>query len=718
MGGAGKGASGRSHRVDPGVLLAEAATLHGEGDAAGAERICRRILSLDPDQVGALHLAGMIAAEAGRPAEAVELLDRAIDLEGEVPAFHYALARAFEVQGRTTQALLHRGNGLRAEGRLSEAADCYWQVLAQEPDLPAAFAHLGDTLLAGGDAASALSLYQQALIRRPGYVVAELGVGHALAAEGQEVEAVDHYKRVITLDPHNAEAPARLGRLYHRLGDHDEAISWFDKALALRPALAMAHYGLGLIQAERGLLAVATGHFRAALTSRPGWAEASLHLGIALQHQGAATEAVSAFRRALARDPALVQAQSRLVTALVLDDTAPSTERAAEARRFAEVRTAGLARPAPDHRNQRDPGRRLRIGYVSADLRRSSVAPFLEPLLAHHDRRQVEVTCYAEVAHPDLMSSRFKGMVDHWVDAVGVSDEELARRLEADGVDILVDLTGHRPGNRLLVFARQPAPVQVSWLGCGEATGLPAIGWRLTDVVVDPVAADDDGLAFERPVRLARGSRCWQPPSEAPPVVMTPTNTHLTFGSLAGLSALSPAVVATWAALLRRVPKARLLLSGRALADRAVVAAVRARFADHRIAADRLDLLGGATTAAARLALYGRIDVALDPFPASVPAALCEALWMGVPVVTLAGDRPAGRIGASLLTHAGLDRLIADSVDRYIAIAATLADEPHRRSNWRKGLRAHLAGSAICDGPGLARGVEAAYRALWRHWCG
>ena len=715
------GARGR-HRVDLAALQAEALHHYAEGDRDAADRLCRRILALDPDRVETLHLAGTIAAETGRSAEAVELVGRAVAVNGENPELHYTLGRAFELEGQPAEALLHRGHGLRSEGRHAEAADCYWQALALAPELAAGYAGLGSVLLAENDAVGAVALFRRALALRPGYAGAEVGLGRALTATGLPGEAIEHYQRAFTLDPGDAGTACRLGDVYHRLGAPDEAIGWYDRALELRPTLPEAHDGMGRVLADRGRVGAAAGHFRQVLDSQPDRVEGHLALGACLRDQGLAAAAAASFRRALELRPGAPAAWSRLLEALQRDDTAGASGRAAEARRFGEVLTAQAEAvgPAAAHRNQRDPERRLRIGYVSPDFRRCAVSGFLEPLLANHDRRQVETVCYAGVARPDVTTSRFKAMVDGWVDTVGLDDAGLAERIRADGIDILVDLAGHRPGNRLPVFARRPAPVQVSWPADADTTGLPAIGWRLTDALVEPEGGADR-LSAERLVRLPIGSRCWQPPVEEPgPGRTAPGGTGgaVTFGCFASLAGLSPGVVAAWAELLRRVPSARLRLGNRGLGDPLVAAATRTRFQDCGVAPDRLELSGPASDPAAGRTRLSRVDVVLDPFPCSAPAALCEALWRGVPVVTLAGDHPAGRIGAGLLVRVGLEALVAEDRSRYLDLAVSLATDRPAWDRQRHTLRSRLAASSVCDGPGFARAVEAAYRMLWRQWSG
>ena len=356
----------------------------------------------------------------------------------------------------------------------------------------------------------------------------------------------------------------------------------------------------------------------------------------------------------------------------------------------------------------------MRIGYVSPEFRRGALAPFLESLLAHHDRDQVEVVCYAEVPHPDLKTSRFQAWANLWRATVGVTTPALAEWIRADGIDLLVDLAGHGPGNRLPVFGYRPAPLQLSGFGYPAPTGLGVFDARLVDPVLEPDRTQTEG--GEAILRLPQGFACWQPPAGAPAATAPPTG-PVTFGSFNTLAKLSPATVTLWSELLRRLPKARLLLKCRALGDPVVAEGVRARFARHGIAPARLELLGSVADAAAHLALYRRIDVALDPLPWNGTATTCEALWMGVPVVTLSGNRPVSRIGASLLARAGFTSLVATGPSQYLEVAATLASDRKRRSALAGAVRQSLAASPLCNADAFARTVEAAYRTLWRNWC-
>jgi predicted O-linked N-acetylglucosamine transferase (SPINDLY family) len=378
-----------------------------------------------------------------------------------------------------------------------------------------------------------------------------------------------------------------------------------------------------------------------------------------------------------------------------------------------------------DHANDRtaDAGtsgrRRLRVGYVSPDFKNHSVARFFLPLLAHHERSAFEVTCYAELKRPDAVSERIRGLAEHWCPTVGLSNDELAERIRADGVDILVDLAGHTSDNRLLTFARTPAPVAVSWLGYANTTGVAAIDYRFSDAECEP-PGESDRRSSERIWRLPHGFHCFSPLDDAPAVTAPPNAARgsTMFGSFNNFLKLAPETIALWGRVLAAVPGSRLLLKSNFVFDAAAHRRHLERFAAAGIDPARITILPYMPDDHAHLAAYAEVDVALDPFPYNGTTTTCEALWMGVPVVTLRGDRHAARVGTSLLTRVGLAALIADDEAGYVARAADLAAAPERLAQLRAGLRAQVAASKLCDAAGFARDVEDAYRAMWRAWCG
>ena len=546
-----------------------------------------------------------------------------------------------------------------------------------------------------------------------------------------------------------ANSPQELGLLYIAgmlaadAKDLPAAARCFFRVLELAPGEAPAYLHLGNAYMLQKRLQKAAACYRKALELEPAFAEAANKLGFILAfYLGEAREGVAALRRATALEPDYddprvylkapfrregpALGQSTLLFALsynVLCSPAQLLEEHREwDRRFGgpgrAARCTHVPPPADDARGQDKP---LRIGYVSPDLRRHAVSYFFEPLLAAHDRRRVEVYCYAEVGKGDEVTERLKAQADHWRVTVGQGDAEVARQIFEDGIDILVDLAGHTAGNRLQVFTYKPAPIQVSYLGYCTTTGLEAMDYWITDAVVTP--EDTVERTTETIWRLPRCWLCYRPdpgaegetPAVAPRPGPSPIEAAVTFGSFNQVSKISEELVALWSEVLNAVPGSRLVLKAWALSDEQVCATLRERFMRHGIAAERLEFRGVSTD---YLREYGDVDIALDPFPRTGGATTADALWMGVPVVTLAGERMIERQGASLLSAVGLDELIATDRADYVARAVALAQDPERRATLRAQLRERMVASELCDGRGLATALEDAYRDMWNKYVG
>ncbi|HKN08312.1 MAG TPA: tetratricopeptide repeat protein, partial [Pseudomonadota bacterium] len=464
-------------------------------------------------------------------------------------------------------------------------------------------------------------------------------------------------------------------------------------------------------------LADAVECYERALALKPDHAEAHCNLGTALKEQVKLEEAVAAYRRAISIKPDYAEAFSNVLFCLNYDDKSTPDALYAAHREWDERYGRPAARPM-EYSNAREVGRRLRVGYVSGDFCRHSVAYFLEPLLRNHDHEAVEVFCYAEVAQPDAMTQSLRGFADHWLATVGMTDEALAQRITEDGVDILFDLAGHTGKNRLRVFARKPAPIQVTWLGYPNTTGLTSIDYRLVDAITDPEGICD-AFASETLIRLDGGFLCYDPVADPPTPSPPPSLAAgvVTFGSFNNPAKISAVTLDVWAAVLVREPRARLLLKGLPFADAGTRASFLARLGGRGVAAERVELVARLPDMADHLALYNRVDIALDPFPYNGTTTTCEALWMGAPVVVQKGDRHAGRVGASLLSQIGLTDLIAYSAEEYVEIALRLANDPARLSKLRHSLRPRMAASSLGDGPAFARKIEAALRTMWQRWC-
>src|SRR5215475_2213055 len=423
------------------------------------------------------------------------------------------------------------------------------------------------------------------------------------------------------------EAHFNLGNALMGQGKLDEAIAAYRRAIGIKPDYAVAYTTLGIALAGQGKFDEAIAAYRRAIGIKPDLAEAYPNLGNVLMDQGRLDEAIAAYRRAIGIKPDLAEAFSSLLLALHYDDKSTNEDLFAAHREWDERYGQQVPRFTA-YTNDRDPARRLRIGYLSPDFRQHANTYFVEPLLRGHDRQKVEVFCYAGVMRPDLVTTRLQGLADHWVVTVGLSDQRLAERIRTDGIDILVDVAGHTRDNRLLLFARKPAPVQVTWLGYPNTTGLKAIDYRLVDAVTDPVG-EADAWASETLVRLKDGFLCYRglrdgPEPTPPPCLKTGV---VTFGSFNNPAKVSTATFDAWAKLLTRLPQARLILKGISFVDASTRALFLARLSDRGVAADRVELLTPLPGAAEHLTLYHRVDIALDPFPYNGTTTTCEALW-------------------------------------------------------------------------------------------
>lgn len=598
-------------------------------------------------------------------------------------------------------------------GRLVQAEALYRQVLQVMPRQPDALHLLGLIAHQGGRHEAALELIGQAIAikrREPGYYI-NLGLVHE--ALGRPDDAIASYRQALALNPDIAEANCNLGGLLAHHRDIDQAIALCRKALALRPDFVEALCNLGLAYSYKDQPDLAIDCCRRAIALRPDLAQAWHNLGIAHARLNCQDEAIDCFERALALNPGAAGVYNSLFFGLLYRAGTTPGELLAAHRRYAE-RIETPLRPAwPRHGNRRDPGRRLKIGYVSADFRYHSVAFFVEPLFAHHDRAAFEIHAYYDHFRNDEVTARLRSHVDHWIPCDNLSDAELAARIQADGIDILVDLSGHSAGNRLPVFARKPAPVQVTWLGYPATTGLTAIDWRLTADDVDPEGSD--AYYSERLFRLPRTMWCYRPPAPAPEApVRTTVAGAVCFGSMNNLPKISPETVACWSEILRALPAARLVMTG--IPEGSARQLLLERFAGGGIGPERLEFHARLPVAAFQ-ALASRIDIALDPFPYNGTTTTCESLWLGIPVVTLIGAMSVSRSGVALLRSIGLDALCAGSEADYVRIAVDLALDPARLQALRAGLHTRMATSPLRDEAGFARAIESAYGLMWRDWC-
>jgi len=600
-------------------------------------------------------------------------------------------------------------------GDLVQAETGYRETLRIEPRHPHANNNLAILLRAGRRAEEAVEYYRASL-----RIASDPGVHSNIACALIDLdrvgEAGEHLRRALALRPDFAEAWFNLGNIERERGDRGAARRRYERALAARPGMAEAHAGIGELLKAEGELGRAIDHFVLALKGRADMIEPCNNLGEALKEQGRVEEAIKVFQEGLRVRPNSALMHSNLLFALhYTPAAAPDVIHRAHLR-WDEIHARPLTPTNKRFDRDRSPDRRLRIGYVSPDFCAHSCSYFSEPLIRAHDRSQVEIFCYMTSRRVDVVTKRFEASADHWRMAADLDDAQLAAMIERDRVDILVDMAGHTGGSRLLAFARRPAPVQATWLGYPDTTGLAAMDFRITDAVSDPEGADARNA--ERLVRLPRGFLSFNPAADPGPCAPSPMRAagHVTFGSFNNVSKVSPEVIRVWSALLRRVSGSRLILKSKALGDPPTRNRFARMFEDSGVENGRVDFLARIEPVENHLRAYDRVDVALDPFPYNGTTTTCEALWMGVPVVTLLGTHHVARVGASLLAHGGLSELIARDEAGYIALAEGLARDPNRLDTLRAGLRERVLRSPLGDHAGFARVMETAFRAMWRDW--
>ena len=530
---------------------------------------------------------------------------------------------------------------------------------------------------------------------------------------GRGATGIQLIARAIAVNDRNAGHYCSLGTALHGLGEKARAVDASLGAIRLDPHYAAAFYSMALPLRDLGRLDGAIACNKRAITLLPAMTDAFNNLAVIAKDLGESTQATALYRRALAIQPGSAVTHSNLLYCLNYDPQLAAEQIFSEYRLWNEIHAKPLLPDSKLYANSREPGRRLRIGYVSSNYHQHSMRHFLEPLLARHDRTKFEIFAYADILRDDAVTRRYRDYVDHWRPVTELSDAALAETVRHDRIDILVDLAGHSAQHRLLAFARRPAPVQVSWIvAYGYTTGLDAIDYLLADASLAPTR--NRSLFSENPVHLpVYAAYRPQPGMGAPGPLPALSAGHVTFGSLTRSVRINDRVAACWAAILRAVPKSRLILNSGNCGEGEIQRAILKRFADHGIAKDRL-LLGFASPP---WDVLRQIDIALDCFPHNSGTTLCEGLYMGLPTVTLA-DRPSvGRIGAAQLTALGRTEWIAADEQDYVRIAVDLAGDPGRLSGLRARLRQDMENSLLMDEKGFVLAIESAFQTMWQNWC-
>lgn len=669
------------------------------------------------------------------------------DADGAILSYEAALA----IDPANAYASYNLGRLFYTRGALARAGELLRSALEHKPAFPEGLVALANVYDAQGNLAAAAASLEAALVQRPDWTGALLNYAGVLRKLGRLTEAEVTVRRVVDVEPGNADASHDLASLLLARGELKEAERLLRLALALRPEFPDAYGTLFHVYEAQGKLDAAASALEAALAQRPEW-PAALHnygtvlkrlrrlpeaetvlrraiqiaperpephraLGTVLVGQARIDEALAAFRVGRELDPDIADPESGEMYALNLSADISSDELFMRHKAFAALlEKAHPPRFAP-FRNAPEAARRLRIGYVSADFNRHPVALFLIPLLERHVRSAVEVYCYSVGTLVDAATQLVQARTDTWRAAALMSDRDLADAINRDGIDILVDLSGYTTGSRLAVFAQQPAPVQVSWLGYPTTTGLTRIQYRLSDRYADPPGLSDH-LHTETLLRLPGSQWCYRPfpdvdysSSETPPFR---NNGYITFGSFNDPRKVSPLMRRLWAEILMRLPGSRLVI---------------ARAPEGSARESLLRDLGGGRIHPGRISFappvpideyfrrFNSVDIALDPTPYSGCTTTCDTLWMGVPVITLSGPRAASRTSASILSTVGLSEWIASTPEDYVKLAVRCAGEGAVLSEMRETLRQRMRESPLMDEVSFAQGIEDAYRQMWRAWC-
>ncbi|MSO98511.1 MAG: glycosyltransferase family 41 protein [Rhodospirillaceae bacterium] len=667
------------------------------GNRAAAKGTAHALLSHNENDGNALNLLGILAQDERRWAEAEEFSRRAVGSQPDNPIFLNSLGNVLIAQGRTTEAitalkaaaaaapneadiLFNLGNAYRETGHFSEAAEQYRKTIELRPGHLGAYNNLALVLRAKGDDESALTVLIEALAYAPQSPELRFNLGNAMQAVGHWDGAEASYRRALEFNPKHAEAMVNLGHVLIELGRKKDAEQEFRKAIALNPNLSQAYVGLADLVDTGTMDAVA--HRRAVLAMKPDLAVIRSSLLMCLQYEpGVVRQEIANEHKAFGK---------------MFDSTSPPAY-AAKPRDFT-------------------PTRKLNIGVISGDLRFHAMVFFALPLFQARDRDAWSLTCYSTAPRPDAETENFRASADRWRDARHLDTAELVRLIANDDIDILIDLSGHTPHNRLLALAAKPATLQVAWGDYVDTRGLKAIDVLLGDGVHTPPA--DDQFYVERVVRLPKDYLCYRPPAYAPEVAPAPclTRGYVTFGCFSEITKINPGTIARWAKVLNALPGTKLMINNRLLADGAKQGQILSQLMAAGIANDRI-LTGTGGVHKEFLAQYADVDVILDTTPYSGGLTTCEALLMGVPVLSVPGDRFCSRHATSHLIHGGYAEGVCTDVDDMVAKAKALVAAPEKLAALREGLRAKFLASPLCDVTGFAVAFYGALRSEWQALC-
>ena len=743
--------------------------VHQEQGLLDEAMICvKKSIELNPHNADAYNTLGMIFHKKGAIDSAIQAYQRALDIKPAYANAYHNLGVAFKEKGlfsesisffekalqfdtKNSDACFHIGMLLKETGKPDEAILFFQKGLQINPNHAAAYNLLGMIFGEKGQFDSALANFVKAIKLNPHYVDAYSNIGKVFQEQGNFEEAIMYFRKAIQMDDHHALAYNNLGVVFQMQGKTDEAIAHFQKALQLKPDFSDAYYNLGTVLQKGQNLDEAITCFRKAIRLNPRLLEAYNNLGNSLSKQGKLQEACDIFhhaltinpdsalilnnlgnvlkdqgkpsegeeycKRAIEKKPDFFEACSNFLLFMNYINDDAQTIYSQHVRLGKEFRDTSVSRHAA-YRNDPSPTRKLKIGYVSPDFRQHSVAFFFEPVIREHNHNHFDIFCYSDSLIQDEVTARIRQNADHWETIAQMPNDKIFRLLHEGEIDILVDLTGHTGHNRMSLFAAKPVPVQVSWMGYPGTTGIPAIDYRIVDSCTDhPYTADK--FYIEKLIRMPECFLCYLPEKDSPDITDLPaiSNGYITFGSFNNFAKISPIIVEQWIQILKAVPNSRLLLKAKSFADEHTRRYAIERLSTGHIDISRIELLPWESSIQAHLSLYKQLDIALDTFPYNGATTTCEALWMGVPVISLAGRTHASRVGLSLLSNIGLPELVATTPQEYIDRAVNLASNMDQLRHFRKNLRNQMAQSSLTDAKKFTAELETVYRSIWKQWC-
>jgi len=684
------------HRGTLAELTNQMVSLLNHGQIDTAMSVAKTLTEKYPRHALGWKVLGTLLSQQGQHEEGIVALNKAVKL---TPADH--------------ELHSNLGIALRLVRRYEAAISSLQRAIRLNPRHADSYNNLGLVMHDSGAFEKAIEYYRQALKIRGDFAEAYSNLGITLQEQDDVDAAIEAYLQALSIRPQFVEAQVNLGSALVEKDELEQAVKVLTAALEIRPEHVDAHYNLGNAYQKKQHLDAAIAEYLQAIALNPRMTEAYNNMGNAYQDQHHFKEAIQAYRQALEIAPEFHSAFNNLLFCVNYHPDYSSEELYAYYKEYEQHFARPLYKEWQTHPNDRDPQRRIKIGYVSPSFRFHSTRHFLEPLLSHHDHSHFEIYAYAQISHTDDVTARYQSYVDHWIPTRGMSDTALAERIRADGIDILVDVAGHTGDNRLLVFARKPAPVSLHWLDFGYTTGLSAIDYYLTDAPTTPPGSQ--AYFAEKLWQLPTPAYAYRTSEGMGEVGALPAsrNGHINFGTLTRAVRLNYKLIRAWSEILKAVPGSHLIINSSNFKSVAMQERMAERFMAHGIARERLEIGSNSPP----WDVLRNIDIGLDCYPHNSGTTLFETLYMGIPFVTLAGRPSVGTLGASVLHGIGHTEWIAESEEQYIAKAVALASDLPALAQLRSTLRAQMEQSPLMDEVGFTRAVEQAYRQMWQQWC-